>query len=89
MGAQQFNGRISVILYKEDNIYYAYCEALDIIGYGNDEDEARQSFEIILDEILNYDVPTGAALPIPIGVIKTNLRTMGCTPKDLIDYMAQ
>lgn len=27
--------------------------------------------------------------PIPIGVIKTNLRTMGCTPKDLIDYMAQ
>lgn len=27
--------------------------------------------------------------PIPIGVIKTNLRTMGCTTKDLIDYMAQ
>ena len=25
--------------------------------------------------------------PIPIGIIKNNLRTMGCNAQDLIDYM--
>jgi len=71
MKAQQFNGRypmkkgtgisvsLSVILYEEDGIHYAYCAALDILGYGNDEAEARQSFEIMLEEILKYAISEG------------------------------
>ena len=49
---QQFSERIPVLLYEEDNIHYAHCEFLDILGYGNNEEEAKRSFEIMLDEIL-------------------------------------
>nr|DAZ32139.1 MAG TPA: hypothetical protein [Caudoviricetes sp.] len=75
---QQYSERIPVILYEEDNIHYAYCEFLDILGYGNNEEEAKCSFEIMLDEILKYEAVEG---------IKNNLRTMGCPAQDLIDYM--
>lgn len=71
MKAQQFNGSypmkegtgisvsLAVILYEEDKIYYAYCAALDILGYGNSEEEARRSFEIMLEEILKYAISEG------------------------------
>ena len=75
---QQYSERIPVILYEEDNIHYAYCEFLDILGYSNNEEEAKCSFEIMLDEILKYEAAEG---------IKNNLRTMGCPAQDLIDYM--
>ena len=75
---QQPIERIPVLLYEEGNIHYAYCEFLDILGYGNNEEEAKRSFEIMLGEILEYEATEG---------IKSNLRTMGCTAQDLIDYM--
>ncbi len=50
---------IPVVLYEEDNIHYAYCAALDILGYGNTEEEARKSFEIIIEETLRYAVSHG------------------------------
>ena len=71
MKAQQFSKRypmkqgtgievcLSVILYEDDNIHYAYCAALDILGYGNSEDEARNSFEIMIGEILQDAVSDG------------------------------
>lgn len=72
MKAQQFNGlypmkegtgisiSLAVILYEEDDIHYAYCAALDILGYGNTEEEARRSFEIMLEETLKYAVAHGS-----------------------------
>lgn len=75
---QQPIERISVLLYEEDNIHYAHCESLYILGYGNSKEEAKRSFEIMLDEILKYEAAEG---------IKSNLRTMGCNAQDLIDYM--
>lgn len=38
--------------YKENGIHYAYCEAFDILGYGNTEEEAIQSYKNMLVEIL-------------------------------------
>ena len=45
---------LSVYLWKDDDIYYAYSPALDITGYGNSESEAKKSFEITLQEFVNY-----------------------------------
>lgn len=71
MKKQQFNGlypmkhgtglslSLSVILYEEDKIHYAYCAALDILGYGNTEEEAKHSFGIMVEEILRYAVSNG------------------------------
>lgn len=50
---------LSVILYKEDGIHYAYCAALDILGYGYTAEEAKQSFAIMLEEILKDAIAEG------------------------------
>lgn len=50
---------LSIILFEEDGLHYAYCAALDIMGYGNSEIEARQSFETILEETLSYAISQG------------------------------
>ena len=53
---------LSVILYSEEGIHYAYCAALDILGYGNTEAEARQSFEVMIRETLTDAVASGTLL---------------------------
>ncbi len=45
---------LPVILFEEDGSQIAYCPALDISGYGNNEDEAKRSFEISLSEFFRY-----------------------------------
>ena len=40
---------INVLLYKEDNIWVAYCPALDLSSYGDTEDEARDAFHEAVD----------------------------------------
>lgn len=42
---------LPIIFYREGEIHYVYCAALDILGYGNTEEEARQSFEVMISEI--------------------------------------
>lgn len=45
---------VPVILFKENDVTIAYCPVLDLSGYGNTEKEARESFEIVLSEFLDY-----------------------------------
>jgi len=44
----------NVLLWKEDAIHYAFSPSLDITGYGKTESEAKRSFELMLDEFLDY-----------------------------------
>lgn len=62
----RFNGNVSfksgekvtcdlpVILFEEDNNTLCYCPALDIAGYGANENDAQRSFEITLSEYFDY-----------------------------------
>jgi len=45
---------LSLISYKDDEAYYSYCPSLELTGYGNNENEARQSFNIVLEEYIRY-----------------------------------
>ena len=45
---------LNVFLFTEDNIHYAYIPAFDILGYGNNENEAKKSVEISLSEFFKY-----------------------------------
>lgn len=45
---------LTVLFFKEDNIQYAFIPSLDITGYGNTKEEARQSLEIMVAEFLKY-----------------------------------
>jgi hypothetical protein len=51
--------QLPVISFIDDNVFMVYCPALDLTGYGNDEGEARASFEIVLEEYLNYTTTKG------------------------------
>lgn len=44
---------VDIIEYQEDDIYYAYSPALDLVGYGNNE-VARNSWEVVLQEYFKY-----------------------------------
>jgi hypothetical protein len=40
--------------WEEDTIHYVYSPALDLTGYGHSKEEAKQSFEDILEEFIRY-----------------------------------
>ena len=46
--------RLPLIIFSEDESWIAYCPALDLSGYGTDEDEAQDSFRTVLSEYLSY-----------------------------------
>lgn len=58
--AKYSNGRenvefsVSIFLWEENSIFYVYSPALDLTGYGLTKEEARESFEIVLEEFIKY-----------------------------------
>jgi len=46
--------QLPVISFIDDNTNIIYCPALDLSGYGNDELEARASFDTVVEEYLEY-----------------------------------
>jgi len=58
-GEFQFGGKtlavnLKVVFFEEEHIFYAYLPTLDLTGYGNTDNEARESLKIVLDEFLRY-----------------------------------
>jgi hypothetical protein len=51
---QEVQVDLALILFEEDGSQIAYCPALDVSGYGNNEIEAKKSFEISLSEFFRY-----------------------------------
>ncbi len=46
--------KLDVYIFSEDEAVIAYSPALDLCGYGNNEDEAKESFHIAVCEYLDY-----------------------------------
>lgn len=46
--------KLSIFLWEEDSIFYVYSPALDLTGYGLNKEEARESFEVVLQEFIAY-----------------------------------
>lgn len=45
---------VPVMLFQEEKIWYAYLPSFDLTGYGNNENEAKDSLKIVLDEFIRY-----------------------------------
>lgn len=45
---------LSIFLWEEDSVFYVYSPALDLTGYGLNKEEARTSFETVLQEFIAY-----------------------------------
>ncbi len=69
---------LPLTLFVEDHIHYAYCAALEILGYGYTEREAMQSFEVMLREIIHDAVSKGnwEALLLRYGWQKMHLKSV-------------
>jgi len=39
------NVNVQVVLFQEDGIWVAYCPALELSSYGDNQDEAREAFD--------------------------------------------
>jgi hypothetical protein len=53
-GVEKVDVKLSLIAFVEDNAHIIYCPALDLSGYGTDEKEAMESFQVVLGEFLLY-----------------------------------
>lgn len=49
-----FQIEVPLILFEEDELFYAHIPPLDITGYGKTEQEATESLEVMLDEFFSY-----------------------------------
>jgi len=45
---------LTLVLWKEDDIYFQYSPQLDLTGYGKSTNEAQSSFEQTLKDFINY-----------------------------------
>ena len=47
---------LSLIAFQENKVHILFSPALDLYGYGNTIEEAKQSFMVSLNEFLNYSI---------------------------------
>ncbi|MDE6195086.1 MAG: hypothetical protein K2M83_14005 [Muribaculaceae bacterium] len=45
---------LDLYLFNDDGCYVAYSPALDLSGYGATEEEAKDSFSIVIEEYISY-----------------------------------
>ena len=45
---------LSLLIWEEEGITFVYAPSLDLTGYGPSEEEAKESFEITLQEFFSY-----------------------------------
>lgn len=55
----KIEANLDVLLFRNNGIVYAYAPALDLVGYGATEDEARSSFEIVLQDFFEFGLKRG------------------------------
>lgn len=48
--------KLDVYVFMDGDSYIAYSPALDISGYGDSEDAAKESFSIVVDEYIAYGI---------------------------------
>lgn len=47
---------LDVYLFKDKGLTYAYCPSLNIIGYGNNQKEAKDEMEYLLHEYFDFAI---------------------------------
>ena len=56
---KKINSELAIFLFKEDDNYITYSPALDLSGYGKTEEDARNSFNVVLKEYFDYSISKG------------------------------
>ncbi|MFN5169670.1 MAG: hypothetical protein ACK5DD_08600 [Cyclobacteriaceae bacterium] len=51
---KRINVKLSLIEFEEDGLHFIYSPALDLTGYGKTEEEAKESYNLAMEEFLRY-----------------------------------
>jgi len=51
--------KLSLLKFKEEGLVFIYSPSLDLTGYGKDSRAAKRSFELTLEEFVNYTTNKG------------------------------
>lgn len=51
---KQVTVSVDLICFQEEDIFYYYSPALDLMGYGYTPEEAKASWEVVLEEYVSY-----------------------------------
>ena len=54
IGSKSVKVNLQVLFFEEENIHYAFMPSLDLTGYGNSGEEAKDSLAVVLEEFLRY-----------------------------------
>ena len=46
--------KLDVYLFLDEGTYIAYSPTLDLSGYGETEEDAKESFSIVIEEYISY-----------------------------------
>lgn len=55
----QIEARLDVYIYDNDGFKISYAPALDLMGYGKTEDDAKASFEVVLEDFFETAMEKG------------------------------
>jgi hypothetical protein len=55
---------LPVLFFEDNGVSIVHCPALDLSGYGKTEDEARSSFELVLEEFFDYTLKKSSLLRV-------------------------
>lgn len=59
VSSEKVSSELAIFLFREDDNFIAYSPALDLSGYGKTEEDARNSFNIVLKEYFDYAINEG------------------------------
>ena len=48
--------KVDLVEFEDDDIHYVYSPALELIGYGNTHEEAKESWNTVLEEYFQYGI---------------------------------
>ncbi len=48
------NVKLSLIEFEENGLHFVYSPALDLTGYGKTEEEAKESYNLAMEEFIKY-----------------------------------
>jgi hypothetical protein len=53
-GNSDIKTTLSLLSFNEDDAHIIYSPALDLAGYGTSEEEAKESFQVVLEEFIGH-----------------------------------
>ena len=92
VSSEKVSSELAIFLFREDDNFIAYSPALDLSGYGKTEEDARNSFNIVLKEYFDYVMLTRPIIlqthisPVPEFIVKNTLRNLGITKTQFFDF---